>query len=499
MNSCSKTHVLDHHFLKVPSHVFEESVESTLKVIQNLTYVITSHLHHHDDHDLDQLSHHHAISDCVDLLGSCTQLLNWSLHGIHDPKGYEQFYGTGDVRSDIRTWFSAALANQATCMEGLKDAKTIVVDNMRSSSVLENNLNELLTKSLINLLNMVQVQQNILFPRSKHYNHVLNRNITEHFRYPNVTVAQDGSGNFTKIMDAVLSAPKHSQRHYVIFVKRGLYREYVDIDSNTWNLVMIGEGRDLTVVTGNRSYGGGWPTYHTATFAVTGQGFIAINMGFENTAEPNNHQAVALRSNSDCSAFYQCKFIGHQDTLYAHSNRQFYKKCRISGTVDFIFGRAKAVFQNCHILSRLNRVEGKNTITANGRNFSESNSGFSFQNCTIFRDSIVKNSVRATTPTYLGRPWGKYSRTIFMQTYMSNIINSEGWMDWEGGTYRLDTLYYGEYKNSGPGSELGGRVKWPGFHVITKSSVASAFTVAEFIQGDSWLPFTMIPYVGGLG
>ncbi|PON83382.1 Pectinesterase, Tyr active site [Trema orientale] len=371
-------------------------------------------------------------------------------------------------------------------MDGIKGSKTIVIDYMTS------NLNELLTKSLINLLKMVY-ERKTLIPRT----YIQHRNTAERFRCPNVTVAQDGSGNFTKIMDAVLAAPNHSLRHYVIFVKRGLYREYVKIHSNKWNLVMIGEGMDLTVVTGNRSYGGGWRTYDSATFAVSGQGFIAINMGFENTAEPNNHQAVALRSSSDRSAFYRCKFISHQDTLYAHSHRQFYKKCRISGTVDFIFGRAKAVFQDCSILPRQNYVGGQNTITANGRNFSAMDSGFSFQRCAIFADTNAKNSKRATTPTYLGRPWGNYSRTVFMHTYMSNIVVPEGWMEWQGRT-NYDSVYYGEYKNSGPGSELAGRVKWPGFHAITNSSVTSLFTVAEFIQGDLWLPFTKVPYSRGV-
>lgn len=84
-----------------------------------------------------------------------------------------------------------------------------------------------------------------------------------------MSVAQDGSGNFTKIMDAVLAASNYSLKYYVIFVKSGVYREYVKISRHKWNLVMIGEGMDLTVVSDDRSNASGWKTFNTATFGKT--------------------------------------------------------------------------------------------------------------------------------------------------------------------------------------------------------------------------------------
>lgn len=230
--------------------------------------------------------------------------------------------------------------------------------------------------------------------------------------------------------------------------------------------------------------------------AVRGQGFIARDMTFENTAGPEKHQAVAYRSDSDLSVLYRCAIRGYQDTLYAHSMRQFYRECKITGTIDFIFGDGKAVFQNCEILARKGLPNQKNTITAQGRKDSTEETGFSIQFCNISAEAEVLASL-GSTPTYLGRPWKLYSRTVIMQSYISSAIRPEGWLEWNG-NFALDTLFYGEYMNYGPGAGLGARVKWPGYHVFNDTAQANKFTVAEFIIGNTWLPSTGVRYTAGL-
>lgn len=234
----------------------------------------------------------------------------------------------------------------------------------------------------------------------------------------------------------------------------------------------------------------------TLISAVTGDGFIARDITFHNTAGPQNHQAVALRSGSDHSVFYRCGFEGYQDTLYVHSQLQFYRECYIYGTIDFIFGNAAAVLQNCMIYARRPMKEQKITITAQGRTDPNQNTGLSIHNSLVMASEDLK-PVLSSFKTYLGRPWKQYSRTVFMQTYMDSLIDPTGWLEWDG-NFALNTLFYGEYKNLGQGSSTSQRVTWHGYRVITSASVASQFTVANFIAGQTWLPATGMPFTPGL-
>ncbi|KAG2697496.1 hypothetical protein I3760_07G109200 [Carya illinoinensis] len=313
-----------------------------------------------------------------------------------------------------------------------------------------------------------------------------------------VTVSQDGTGNFTTISDAIAAAPNNSvtaDGYFLIYVTAGVYEEYVSIAKNKKYLMMIGDGINQTIITGNRSVVDGWTTFNSATFAVVAPGFVAVNITFRNTAGAIKHQAVALRNGADLSTFYSCSFEAYQDTLYTHSLRQFYRECDIYGTVDFIFGNAAVVFQNCNLYPRLPMSGQFNAITAQGRTDPNQNTGTSIQNCRIRAADDLASS-NGTTQTYLGRPWKEYSRTVYVQTFMDRLINPAGWMAWNG-EFALSTLYYAEYNNTGPGSNTTNRVTWSGYHVMNATDVAN-YTVANFLLGDDWLPQTGVPYAGGL-
>jgi pectinesterase len=230
--------------------------------------------------------------------------------------------------------------------------------------------------------------------------------------------------------------------------------------------------------------------------AVVGNGFIARDLTIENSAGPSKHQAVALRSSSDLSIFYRCSFVGYQDTLYVHSLRQFYRECDIYGTVDFIFGNAAVVFQNCNLYARKPNPKQSNLYTAQGREDPNQNTGISIQKCKVTAASDLAFGA-SSVKTYLGRPWKQYSRTVFMQSYLDKVIDPTGWLPWDG-TFALSTLYYGEYANTGPGSSTANRVKWPGYRVITNAKEASQFTVSSFIQGDQWIGTANVPFTTGL-
>ncbi|KAH1148419.1 hypothetical protein GYH30_043166 [Glycine max] len=311
-------------------------------------------------------------------------------------------------------------------------------------------------------------------------------------------VSLDGTENFTSIGDAIAAAPDNLRAedgYFLIYVREGNYEEYVTVPIQKKNILLIGDGINKTCITGNHSVVDGWTTYNSSTFAVSGERFVAVDVTFRNTAGPQKHQAVALRNNADLSTFYRCSFEGYQDTLYVHSLRQFYRECDIYGTVDFIFGNAAVVFQSCNIYARKPMPNQKNAVTAQGRTDPNQNTGISIQNCKIDAAPDLAEDLKSTN-SYLGRPWKVYSRTVFMQSYIGELIQSAGWLEWNG-TDGLNTLFYGEFKNFGPGSDTSKRVQWSGYNLLSATQ-ARNFTVHNFTLGYTWLPDTDIPYSEGL-
>ena len=217
---------------------------------------------------------------------------------------------------------------------------------------------------------------------------------------------------------------------------------------------------------------------------------MASGLTIQNTAGPDAHQAVAFRSDSDFSYIENCEFLGNQDTIYVHSLRQLFKSCHIEGNVDFIFGNAAAIFQDCTILvcpRQLKPESGEtNAIAAHGRTDPAQTTGFAFLGCLINgTDEYMRLYYNKPSKhkNYLGRPWKMYSRTVYINCTMEALINPNGWLPWTG-DFALSTLYYGELGNSGQGALLTNRVPWssriPTEHVST-------FYAQNFLQGDEWI------------
>ncbi|KAM0909127.1 hypothetical protein ACQ4PT_015009 [Festuca glaucescens] len=464
-----------------------------------------------------------AVRDCIELLGYSVDELGWSLDAMAEPvdgaeSDAESEHGTasGGVRSgaraedDLHAWLSAALGNQDTCTEGFRGTDGRLLRRVEASVAQ-------LTQLVSNLLAMHKRLRSIMPLRQRGKNDTaasgadselppwvvdiaggINEEISEKARARgrsggkkamrvDVVVAQDGSGRYRSVGEAVARAPNHSRRRYVIYVKRGVYYENVDVKKKKTNIVLVGEGMGETVITASRSFSSGWTTFRSATFAVSGAGFVARDLTIRNTAGPAAHQAVALRVDADRSAFFRVAVEGHQDTLYAHSLRQFYRDCRVSGTVDFVFGNGIAVIQRT-TLATLPLAPGQTgSVTAQGRKDPNQNTGFSIHNCVV----------EAKHPTYLGRPWKPFSRVVVMESYLGAGVRSRGWLEWAGDV-GLVTLFYGEYRNFGPGAGVAGRVKWPGYHVIMDPKWASRFTVRRFIDGLAWLPSTGVTFTADL-
>uniref|UniRef100_A0A1J3EC22 Pectinesterase n=2 Tax=Noccaea caerulescens TaxID=107243 RepID=A0A1J3EC22_NOCCA len=441
-----------------------------------------------------------SLQDCKDLHHITSSFLKRSLSKIQD--------GANDSRklSDARTYLSAALTNKNTCLEGLESASgplkpKLVTSFTTTYKHVSNSLSALPKQRKATGGNKTKNRRLLgLFPdwvsqKDRRFLENSGDGYDEYDPSEILIVAADGTGNFTTINEAISFAPNMSNDRVLIYVREGEYNENVEIPSYKTNIVLIGDGTDVTFVTGNRSVGDGWTTFRSATLAVSGEGFLARDITIMNTAGPEKHQAVALRVNADFVAFYRCVVDGFQDTLYTHSFRQFYRECDIFGTIDYIFGNSAVVFQGCNIVSKMPMPGQFTVVTAQSRDSPDEDTGISMQNCSILATEDLFNSSNRVK-SYLGRPWRGYSRTVVMESFIDEFIDGSGWTKWNGGE-ETKSLYYGEYNNNGPGSETGKRVSWSGYHIMGYED-AFNFTATEFITGDGWLGSTSFPYDDGI-
>jgi pectinesterase len=233
--------------------------------------------------------------------------------------------------------------------------------------------------------------------------------------YPSaIIVAQDGSGNYRTIQEAVNSVRDLGQARVTITIKKGIYREKLVIPSWKTAITLAGEDAEQTIITGDDFSGKPVPsgkdalglekfsTYTSYTVLVKGNDVVIENLTIRNTAGRVG-QAVALHVEGDRVVVRKCRILGNQDTLYTatEGSRQYYRDCYIEGTTDFIFGEATCVFQNCVINSLTNSY-----ITASAQR-KDQQYGYVFFDCEL-------TAAPGTDKVFLGRPWRPYAKTVFI-------------------------------------------------------------------------------------
>ncbi|KGN57132.1 pectinesterase [Cucumis sativus] len=447
-----------------------------------------------------------ALDACGELMDYAIDDLVISFQRITDNFDMQKL---DDYIEDLKVWLSGALTYQETCIDGFENVTGDTGEKMTK-------LLETSKELTINGLGMVSEVTSILtsFGLPAIGRRLMTEESNEQREEPSwvrdrrgllqatganikadAVVAKDGSGKYKTVTAALNDVPKKSNKTFVIYVKAGVYQEQVMVEkSMTW-VMMIGDGPTKTKITAGKNYIDGTPTFKTATVSVIGSNFIAKDIGFENSAGAAKHQAVALRVQSDMSVFYNCQMDGYQDTLYTHAHRQFYRDCTITGTIDFIFGNGAVVFQNCKILVRKPMDNQQCIVTAQGRTQRKEPTAIILQNCAI-SSAPDFFPIRHINKAFLGRPWKQYSRTIIMQSQIDDLIQPEGWLPWTG-NFALNTLFYAEINNRGPGAATDKRVKWKGIKKITMEH-ALDFTAARFIRGDPWIKPTGVPYTSGM-
>jgi len=315
-----------------------------------------------------------------------------------------------------------------------------------------------------------------------------------------MTVRADGRGDF-RTLQAALEAVGPAG-HAEIRLGPGLYREKVVVEAP--GIRLVGEDPHTTFVawddSARRTFPDGRPygTFQTATLRVSGPDFRAENLTFENTAGPGEAvgQALAAYVDGDRAAFENCRFLGRQDTLFTGPLppaplaggpfgsprdevprvplRQSYRRCFFAGDVDFLFGSATAVFEDCevHSLARAGGHPGWATAASTPEGVDH---GYAFFGCRFTGDGPPGSA-------YLGRPWRNHARTLLVGCWLGPHLAEGLWSDWDKAEAQA-TAVYGDYGSTGPGAALA-RVPWAQARAGTPP-----WTPASILAGDDgWAP-----------
>ncbi|HLT54000.1 MAG TPA: pectinesterase family protein [Flavobacteriaceae bacterium] len=298
--------------------------------------------------------------------------------------------------------------------------------------------------------------------------------------YKKLVVAQDGSGDFKQIQEAINSVRDLGPGYVQFYIKNGVYEENIEIPSWKRYLTFIGESKEKTIIVGNNysgkltANGGKHSTFTSHTVLVEGDDIHFKNITIQNTWCEKG-QAVALHVEGDRFIAEDCNILGCQDTVYTanEGSRQYYLNCYIEGTTDFVFGQATAVFQDCEIHSL---KDSYITAAATPQN---QDFGYVFFNAKL----TSKEDVREV---YLGRPWRPFAKTVFINSEMGKHILPEGWYHWPGDAMfpeKENTAYYAEYNSKGEGANAESRIGWS--HQLSEEQVKT-YTLENIFKG--WIP-----------
>ena len=300
-------------------------------------------------------------------------------------------------------------------------------------------------------------------------------------RYDNpdtIVVARDGTGEFRTIAEAIEVCRAFMDYHKVIYVKKGTYKEKLIVPQWLQNIEICGEDRDQTVITYDDhanikrpETGQPMGTFRTYTVKVEANAITFKNITIENNSARLG-QAVALHTEGDRLLFINCRFLGHQDTIYTglEGTRLLFKDCYIEGTTDFIFGPSTAWFENCDIFCKANSY-----ITA-ASTPKDVKYGYVFNQCRI-------SCAEGIEKVYLGRPWRDYGYTLFMHCTLPRQIRPEGWHHWQ--KEREQTARYLEFENTGEGAATEKRAAWT--RQLTKKEAKEITIENVFRRADNWI------------
>ncbi|CAN4108836.1 unnamed protein product [Withania somnifera] len=399
--------------------------------------------------------------------------------------------------ADLKIWLSGAITYQETCLDGFEKTTGETGERMKaalnSSMELSSNALSMITEisAVFTSLNSgSNTLRRLLFDGTPVLGHgtellpdwidmgrrrLLAVNISTGIK-PDMVVAKDGSGKYKTINEALKNIPQNRKESFVLYIKQGVYNEKLEITSTMTHLVLIGDGPTKTRITGNQNFKDGMPTQQTATVAIMGDYFIAKDIGFENSAGPEKHQAIALRVAS-INQFFTIAIWMATKTRYASTP--------IDNFIEIVLLEAQSTLSSVMVLlcsgSALSRYESlrkskHRIVTRQGRTDARRPTGLVFQSCSI----VVMNLIMRSR---------EKSRHILV------VHGNKGWLEWNK-TFAFDTLFYAEFNNIGSGSSKTKRVNRVGVKELPIDRV-QRFTASKFLDGDAWIPSAGIPYSAG--
>lgn len=302
----------------------------------------------------------------------------------------------------------------------------------------------------------------------------------------NAVVSTEKDALFKTIQDAIDAAPDNATKPYVILLKPGRYRwQQTFIPATKRFIHLVGEDPNTTFVSYHLNV---YETlkdrrierYEGTTLIALGDDFLAENLTFENTSGDRG-QAMALRIDGDRAVIRNCRLLGWQDTLMVNKGRHYFRDCYIEGRVDFIYGSATAVFENCEIRSK---AGGHVTAASTPE---DKPFGYVFLRCRLTGDDEpwepADPSKKSRRPlATLGRPWRPHAAVAYIKCEMGDHIAPAGWNNW-GKAENEKTARYSEYKSTGPGANPSARAPWS--KQLTDAE-AAAYTVQNIFAG--WSP-----------
>ena len=242
-----------------------------------------------------------------------------------------------------------------------------------------------------------------------------------------ITVAQDGSGDFGSIQAALGAARPGA----VITVKPGVYRENPRVWPGARGVTLkgaTGRAEDVLITyelgaDAEKFFGGPWGTAQSATLSVLADGVTVKDVTLQNTYDESlaPSTAAAARAAGDRIAFDGVRLIGNAGVFQADGPRAYLHGCHAEGDADIVRGTGTAVLDGCTIKS-----VGPGSVTAGG---------------TVL---ITGGRLEGDAPKSV--TLGRSGAVVVRDSWLGAHIKDDPW-DGDG--------RYAEYRNTGPGAAAG--------------------------------------------